>query len=104
MVSEAILTSTHNLCFEQKYENGFLSENFHFLVVKFSVYLNRRDFVICSSSLLLSVIASVLLCLIISYSFGTSVRLCFMIITFHYENTPIQIYRKFYPEKLKIFR
>ena len=39
--------STHNLCFEQmceKYEN-FLSENFQFLVVKFSVYLNRHVFV-----------------------------------------------------------
>ena len=36
--------STHNLCFEQNYEKykNFLSENFHFLVVKFSVYLNRR--------------------------------------------------------------
>ena len=45
--SEAVLTSTHNLCFEQKYEKykKFLSENFHFLVVKFSVYLNRRVFV-----------------------------------------------------------
>ena len=30
----------HNLCFEQKYEKNenFSSENFHFLVVKFSVY------------------------------------------------------------------
>ena len=30
-----------------KYEkiSEFLSENFHFLVVKFSVYLNRRVFV-----------------------------------------------------------
>ena len=28
----------------KKYQN-FLSENFHFLVVKFSVYLNRRVFV-----------------------------------------------------------
>ena len=38
---------THNLCFEQKYENyqNFLSESFHFLVVKFSIYLNRRVFV-----------------------------------------------------------
>ena len=36
-----------NLCFEQKYEKyqNFLSENFHFLVVKFSVYLNRHVFV-----------------------------------------------------------
>ena len=39
--------STHNLCFEQKYEKyqNFLSENFHFLVVKFYVYLNRHVFV-----------------------------------------------------------
>ena len=38
---------THNLCFEQKYEEyqNFLSENFHFLVVKFSVYLNRCVFI-----------------------------------------------------------
>ena len=43
---EAVLTITHNVCFEQKYEKYqiFLSENFHFLVVKFSVYLNRRVF------------------------------------------------------------
>ena len=47
VLGEAILTSTHNLCFEQKYEKyqNFLSENFHFLVVKFSVYLNRLVFV-----------------------------------------------------------
>ena len=46
-LDEAVLTSTHNLCFEQnpeKYQK-FLSENFHFLVVKFSVYLNRHVFV-----------------------------------------------------------
>ena len=38
---------THNLCFEQKYEKyqSFLSENFQFLQVKFSIYLNRRVFV-----------------------------------------------------------
>ena len=38
---------THNLCFEQKYEKyqNFSSENFHFLVVKFSIYLNWRVFV-----------------------------------------------------------
>ena len=37
--------STHNLCFEQKYEEyrNFLSENFHFLEVK--IYLNRYVFV-----------------------------------------------------------
>ena len=39
--------SSHNLCFEQKYEEyqNFLSENLHHLVVKFSVYLNRHVFV-----------------------------------------------------------
>ena len=39
--------STHNLCFEQKYEKyqRFLSENFQFLEVKFSIYLNRHVFV-----------------------------------------------------------
>ena len=46
-LGEAVLTSTHNLCFEQKRENisEFLSENYQFLVVKFSIYLNRRVFV-----------------------------------------------------------
>ena len=39
--------STHNLCFEQKYEKyqSFLSENFQLLELKFSVYLNRRVFI-----------------------------------------------------------
>ena len=39
--------STHNLCFEQKYEKypNSLSENFPFLAVKFSIYLNRHVFV-----------------------------------------------------------
>ena len=39
--------STHNLCFEQKYEKyqSFVSENFQFLEAKFSLYLNRRVFV-----------------------------------------------------------
>ena len=38
---------THNLCFEQKHEKyqNFLSGNFPFLVVIFSVYFNRRVFV-----------------------------------------------------------
>ena len=37
----------HSLCFVQKYEKyqNILSENFHFLVVKFSVYLDRHVFV-----------------------------------------------------------
>ena len=43
-----VLMNTHNLCFEQKLEKYqyFLSENFQFLEVKFSIYLNRCVFVI----------------------------------------------------------
>ena len=39
--------STHNLCFEQKYEKyqNFYLKIFIFLVVKFSIYLDRRVFV-----------------------------------------------------------
>ena len=44
---EAVLTSTHNLCFKQKYEKyqSFSSENFQFFEKKVSIYLNRRVFV-----------------------------------------------------------
>ena len=54
VLDEAVLTSTHNLCFEQKYGKyqNFLSENFPFLVVKFSIYLNRRVFVMALTSTL----------------------------------------------------
>ena len=40
--NEAVLTSTQNLCFEQKHKKcqNFLSENFHFLVINFAVCLN----------------------------------------------------------------
>ena len=34
--------STHNVCFEQNKISEFSSENFQFLVMKFSIYLNRR--------------------------------------------------------------
>ena len=39
--------STHNLCFEQIYEkiHNFCLEIFPFLVVQFSIYLNRHVFV-----------------------------------------------------------
>ena len=39
--------STHNLCFEQKYENIriFYLKICQFLGVKFSIYLNRHVFV-----------------------------------------------------------
>ena len=50
-LAEAVLTSTHNLCFEQKYEKyqSFLSDNFQFLEVKFSIYLNRCVFVMVNT-------------------------------------------------------
>ena len=38
--------STHNLCFEQKYEkNGVLSEFFQFCSEMFYIYLYKRVFV-----------------------------------------------------------
>ena len=39
-LAEAILTSTHNLCFEQKYENyqNFSSESFHCLYIWIGVF------------------------------------------------------------------
>ena len=48
-----VLTSTHNLCFWQKYEKYgiFLSENLPFVVVKFSIYLNRLVFVMGSTAM-----------------------------------------------------
>ena len=53
---EAVLTSTHNICFEQKYEKfqNFYLKTFSFFffvfffVVKFSINLNRRVFVMVS--------------------------------------------------------
>ena len=48
---KAVLMSTYNLCFEQKYEKyqSFLSKNFQFLEVKFSIYLNRHVFIMTVS-------------------------------------------------------
>ena len=42
-----VLDRTASTCFEQNYEKyqNFLSVNFHILVVKFSVYLNRHVFI-----------------------------------------------------------
>ena len=47
--------STHNICFQQKYEKyqEFLSENFQFFGVKFSIYLNRCVFVMDRSNAVL---------------------------------------------------
>ena len=45
-LSKAVRTSTLSLCFEQKYKKyqGFLSENFQFIKVKFAIYLSWRVF------------------------------------------------------------
>ena len=50
---DCVYSSTHNLCFDQKYEkiSEFLSENFQFLLVKFSVYLNMHVFVISTQNI-----------------------------------------------------
>ena len=45
LFSKAVLTSTHNPCFWAEICKKFLSENFQCLDVKFSIYLNKRVFV-----------------------------------------------------------
>ena len=49
-LAEAVLTSTHNLCFEQKYEKYqfFYLKMFSFFGGEISKNLNRRVFVIIS--------------------------------------------------------
>ena len=51
-LGEAVLTSTHNQRFEQKYEEyqNFYLKIFIFVVVKVSVYLNRHVFVMTSET------------------------------------------------------
>ena len=45
-LGEAVLTCTHNLCLKNmKNIRIFLSENVQFLEAKFSIYLDRRTFV-----------------------------------------------------------
>ena len=46
-LDDAVLTGTHNLWFEQKYEEyqNFYLKIFILFVVKFSIYLNRHVFV-----------------------------------------------------------
>ena len=49
----AVLTSTHNLCFEQKcgkYQSFLSEKKISFFKVKFSIYLNRPVFVMVQSS------------------------------------------------------
>ena len=56
-LAEAVLTSIHNLCFEQRYENIriFYKKKIIFFVIKFSVYLNRHVFVMLSEKCLVCV-------------------------------------------------
>ena len=66
-VGEAVLMSTHNLCFERKFEKYqkfylFLSEYFQFLVVKFSIYLNRHVFV------MITLVSTIFVCLFVSFA------------------------------------
>ena len=83
--------STHNRCFVQKYEKyqNFLSENFHFLVVKYSILLNRRVFVMNFQYFWISMFSKwrrILRMLEDTFIvWGGSLAL-------HYENTIIQIY------------
>ena len=61
-LAEAVLTSTHNLCFEQKYEKyqSLLSDHFQLLEMKCSIYLNRRVFVMEVRLLIVFVLLRVL--------------------------------------------
>ena len=47
-LAEAVLTGTHNLCFGQEYKNYQSLKVLIFLVVKFSIYSNRRVFIMHS--------------------------------------------------------
>ena len=75
-----------------KISEFFFSENFRFLAVKFSVYLNRHVFVMLAGPPLRMILLS-----------GNIYVNQDRIITI-YESTPIQKYRKFHLQKLKIFR
>ena len=68
-LAEAVLTSTNNLRFEQKYEKyqSILSENFPFLEVKFSVYLDRRVFVMRCRVMAVSTLLAIYLRQIFNY-------------------------------------
>ena len=52
LLGEAVLTSTHNLCFWADIRKilEFLSENFNILLVNFPIYLNRPVFVMLGYS------------------------------------------------------
>ena len=70
----------------KKYQS-FLSENFQFLEVKFSIDLNRRVFVMKYSKIYYS---GYRLCLISEVLNVCVTKNC--LFSLHYENMPIQIY------------
>ena len=47
LVWQSLINLSTTICFKKEYEKcqNFLSENLHFLVAKFSVYLNRHVFI-----------------------------------------------------------
>ena len=65
-LAEAVRTSTHNLCFEQNYEKyqNFYLKFFNFLV-KVSIYLNRRVFVMKTNNKTPWSITECIICLVL---------------------------------------
>ena len=95
----------------------FLSENFQFLEVEFTLNLNRRVFVMGNAEEVFRPTLYKKIIRIVDDGFrnvwgrgnmwlcgGPSVIELHKVSEVHYENTPIQIYRKFYHQKMKIFR
>ena len=105
----------------EKYQS-FSSANFQFFEVKFSIYLNRCVFVMSSRISIYRVIMKSLLTNVMRKTFlrlpvrffstpspgekGSALNWKNLFVKFqtgilYYENTPIQIYRKFQPKKKK---
>ena len=101
---------------------NFLSENFHVLVVKFPIYLNRRVFVmhhwahfgylkiqrfcmgITKTLIRLRICVGWFESSLDAHARSYGFSRCGSTGACHYENMPIQIYRKFYHQKMKNFQ
>ena len=81
--------------------SGILSEKFHFLVVKFSVYLIRRVFVMIVRTEFVPILKLNTICVLCRWIIR--VQDCLQI-WLHYENIPIQIYCKFNHQKNENFQ
>ena len=109
LLAEAVRTRAHILCFEQisKYEKcqNFLSENFpffFFLAVKFSIYLYRHVFVMCSvGSSLCGLMAACCEFLSLSLSLSLSCSLSYCCVSWILSSTVIILLRK--RELMKLF-